>query len=575
MARLPQVGGDKGNWGQVLNDFLSESLNDDGTLKDISLAKVTGLATALDAKVNLDDLPPVASSGSYADLTNKPAIPSLVDATTTTKGMIQLAGDLAGTAIAPTIPGLAAKAPLESPAFTGTPTGITKAHIGLANVDNTNDLSKPISTATQTALDLKATTASLATVATSGSYTDLTNKPTIPNTTNLIAPTGALRAIAVGDSRTMGDSVHPAGYPYNATANDDGAGQLADGTYPPVGPFEYRHGPRSWFEHACWLSKGRLRPVFNAGQGTDTTAGMLERFPVDVLAKNPDVVFIGDTHNDPFAESVTRSNILAMIDLATAARIRVILYSALPSDTTGKATQMRRNNAWLKSIADTRRLLYVDMWPAVIDTADGTYLSTMTNDGTHLSYVGAAAAGAKVVADLAGLLTGVPQWLPVDNTSDINLLTNPLMVLDDATWQSSGTYTFGHETDATSYLGRASVSTVSTASRLSQDVNMSTKNIAVGDRLKWAGLARVENAVAGNMLWRLEAVALGIGAYGVRPVETTTSGMDMPWFYFESEFVVPAGATILRFGFTTTAGTGKLSLAQQGVYNLTKLGIAS
>lgn len=50
---------------------------------------------------------------------------------------------------------LAAKAPLASPAFTGTPTGITKAHVGLGNVDNTADSAKPVSTATQTALDAK------------------------------------------------------------------------------------------------------------------------------------------------------------------------------------------------------------------------------------------------------------------------------------------------------------------------------------------------------------------------------------------------------------------------------------
>lgn len=52
------------------------------------------------------------------------------------------------------------KAPLDSPAFTGTPTGITKTHVGLANVDNTTDAGKPVSTAQQTALDLKAPLAS-------------------------------------------------------------------------------------------------------------------------------------------------------------------------------------------------------------------------------------------------------------------------------------------------------------------------------------------------------------------------------------------------------------------------------
>ena len=51
---------------------------------------------------------------------------------------------------------LASKAPTASPTFTGTVSGITKTMVGLGNVDNTSDASKPISTATQTALDLKA-----------------------------------------------------------------------------------------------------------------------------------------------------------------------------------------------------------------------------------------------------------------------------------------------------------------------------------------------------------------------------------------------------------------------------------
>jgi hypothetical protein len=48
------------------------------------------------------------------------------------------------------------KAPTESPTFTGTVSGVTSAMVGLGNVDNTSDLDKPVSTATQDALDLKA-----------------------------------------------------------------------------------------------------------------------------------------------------------------------------------------------------------------------------------------------------------------------------------------------------------------------------------------------------------------------------------------------------------------------------------
>lgn len=47
-------------------------------------------------------------------------------------------------------------APKADPTFTGTVSGVTKSHVGLGNADNTSDVSKPISTIQQTALDLKA-----------------------------------------------------------------------------------------------------------------------------------------------------------------------------------------------------------------------------------------------------------------------------------------------------------------------------------------------------------------------------------------------------------------------------------
>lgn len=55
---------------------------------------------------------------------------------------------------------LGLKAPLASPSFTGTVSGITKAMVGLGSADNTADTAKPVSTAQQTALNLKAPLAS-------------------------------------------------------------------------------------------------------------------------------------------------------------------------------------------------------------------------------------------------------------------------------------------------------------------------------------------------------------------------------------------------------------------------------
>ena len=74
-----------------------------------------------------------------------------------------------------------ARAPINNPSFTGTVSGVTKSMVGLGFVDNTTDLSKPISTATQSALNLKA------------NITDLNLKANINNPTftgNLSIPNG-------------------------------------------------------------------------------------------------------------------------------------------------------------------------------------------------------------------------------------------------------------------------------------------------------------------------------------------------------------------------------------------------
>lgn len=76
---------------------------------------------------------------------------------------------------------LATKAPLASPNFTGTVSGITKSMVGLANVDNTTDANKPISSATQTALDVK-----LSSTTAASTYAPLIS-PTLTGTP--IAPT--------------------------------------------------------------------------------------------------------------------------------------------------------------------------------------------------------------------------------------------------------------------------------------------------------------------------------------------------------------------------------------------------
>jgi hypothetical protein len=132
-----------------------------------------------------------AGVSTWGDLTGKPF-------TTLGTGLVVVAGVLSATGLAISdTTGLQAtldaKAPLASPTFTGTVSGVTQAMVGLSAVDNTADASKPVSTdqaaadaavqahaiqrANHTGTQAVGTITGLATVATTGAYADLSGSP--------------------------------------------------------------------------------------------------------------------------------------------------------------------------------------------------------------------------------------------------------------------------------------------------------------------------------------------------------------------------------------------------------------
>ena len=123
--------------------FLNGAVSFGSTISGLDVADVNGLADALGSKA------PLASptfSGTVNGITKSMVGLDNVDNTADLSKPISSATQYA----------LDLKAPLASPAFTGTVSGITKSMVGLGNVDNTTDANKPISTATQEAINSKA-----------------------------------------------------------------------------------------------------------------------------------------------------------------------------------------------------------------------------------------------------------------------------------------------------------------------------------------------------------------------------------------------------------------------------------
>ena len=152
----------------------------------------TQVDTALASKANTADLATVATSGSYNDLSDKPTIPTVptnVSAFTNDAGYLTQHQSLSDyytktetdNAIATAMEDIDLSDYVDVTTFNKKELATAKALTQLNDTKADKTELPDVSTlATKTELNAKANSADLATVATSGDYDDLTNKPTIP-----------------------------------------------------------------------------------------------------------------------------------------------------------------------------------------------------------------------------------------------------------------------------------------------------------------------------------------------------------------------------------------------------------
>ncbi len=155
-----------------LNEANLATVATSGSYNDLSGKPTLGTAAATDATayatatqgstadtaVQPGDLSTVATSGSYSDLSGKPSIPT-IDPDTVIDANYVATDENFTTADHTKLDGIAAGAEVNVVTSVASKTGavtLVKGDVGLGNIDNTTDANKPVSTATQTALDAKA-----------------------------------------------------------------------------------------------------------------------------------------------------------------------------------------------------------------------------------------------------------------------------------------------------------------------------------------------------------------------------------------------------------------------------------
>ncbi len=138
--------------------------------------------------------------------------------------------------------------------------------------------------------------------------------------------------------------------------------------------------------------------IIGRGISGQTSPQMLVRFYADVIALQPKVVHIMAGTNDlagntgPTTLQDYKNNILAMIDLAQAHDIKVILAAIPPSSifwmlNIDPRPQIHTINTWLKSVAKSRHLTFVD-YASVLGDGHGGMKDSLSNDEVHPTRAG-------------------------------------------------------------------------------------------------------------------------------------------------------------------------------------------
>ncbi|HHU26716.1 MAG TPA: hypothetical protein GXZ56_08865 [Bacteroidales bacterium] len=132
------------------------------------------------------------------------------------------------------------------------------------------------------------------------------------------------------------------------------------------------------------------------GIGGQTSYQFVLRFREDVINLQPRLVVINAGTNDaaentgPFNADITMGNIVSMVELAKANKIKVILTSVLPAsgfgwnkEITDAADRIALLNQMIEAYAKANKIPYVDYYKEMVSGPERSLNPAYTKDGVH------------------------------------------------------------------------------------------------------------------------------------------------------------------------------------------------
>lgn len=467
---------------------------------------------------------------------------------------------------------------------------LVKEDVGLGNVDNTSDVNKSISTATQTALNAKANL-------TGAAFTGAVSATNLSGTNTgdqIIASQSRLPKVAI-----LGDSIT-----YQC---DDCAGNLLSGT---SNRNHESQGYMTWLQflsgqafHYPVAGSNYVFTAGNFGVSGQFTAQIAARVP-DVIAYAPDICIVlagaNNVRNLGYTFAGMIANLKSIYDTLTAAGIIVVAIPILPISSWGSLTapqiisgrQLQNAvNNWIRMYPTINgKVIVADPTSSMIDatSATGDPIPGITKDGLHPNPAGAYLIGRALWDTLSTMfpcgkhftLSQADVYSATENAGG-NLLTNGLLIGSGGT---NGTGSSGLVADNMS-IARVSGSNITTvnskgatnidgtpgtfqrlvvsstgagvaneAVRLSQTADISNGNVSAGDVVYAGCELRLSNIASSKF------VGVRVGMF-FQNGGSTQNVYDMDRFadpqYMPTEDLegitrtmyipVPAGATSFNF----------------------------